>query len=875
MTPYYAFQRIGSDTYAQYYQDFVKAQNVYARDGEEAESFANETREKYGYRKWDMDKVYEFTLKDGQKFKTTLKHMLSIYAYSKREQALAHMKEGGFFYNDKSTFRKSKGGLKLIARNESGFKIDEEILEDIKNSLTSEQIGYVDEMQEYLTKMGEKGNEVTRVMWGIDVFKEKVYFPLKSVTDFVKKSTETAQNVSLKNDGMTKETKPNASNPIVLEAFDDVWASHVERMCQYHAFVIPIDNLNKVSQYGTWAGTASISVSTMIKTRHGSEAQEYIEQFIKDMNGSVTNQGATNPLENLVGKFKKTAVGMSLSTIVQQPMAILRAFAVIDAKYFVGKPDMRTLGNKWSEVKKYAPIALIKEIGGFDAGGGKSMARWLNKDTLKGKDKVMDTIDDISMKGAELADKLGWVTIWEAVKREVKASNPQMDVNSDAFLEKCGERFTDVIVQTQVYDSTLSRSGFMRSKHAVVRMATAFMGEPTLAFNMVANAIRQAYRGKMPKAKAIRVISSVFLSQIAASVASSFIYALNDDDEDESYWEKWMQAFGSEAINDIVLAPVTSLPFVKDFVSIFQGWDVERTDMAIIKDLKDAFDGLFSENKSTYRKIEDFAGAFGNFFGIPAKNLMRTGRQAYNLFEDIFDGIEGGELGHSFAEGFVDGIPIGGAFIDIDESKSEKLYEAYVNGDNARLEVYRKNYKTEEAYNTALRKALRENDPRIRQAAQARLDGDISEYARIAKEIIAEGKFNQDNVVGAINSEINAIKKGEEENTVKPDDGKEEATSIYSASDISSAFDNGDTALGKQIIKELIRVKVANGMTEKEAKSSLRSSMTSHWKSIYIEAYKRGDKYEQVRIRKILYSSGLYGTVSDVVETCNGWVTKK
>ena len=290
-------------------------------------------------------------------------------------------------------------------------------------------------MQEYLAKMGEKGNEVTRVMWGIDVFKEKVYFPLKSKEDFIKRSTETAQNVSLKNDGMTKETKPNASNPIILEAFDDVWVNHVERMCQYHAFVIPIDNLNKVSQYGTWAGTASMSVSTMIRARHGSEAKEYIQQFINDLNGGVTNQGAKNPFESLFGKFKKTAVGASLSTVVQQPTAILRAMAVIDAKYFVGKPDMRTLGKKWTEVKKYAPIAIIKEIGGFDAGGGRQASNWLNKDTLKGKDKVMDTIDDISMKGAELADKMGWVTIWEAVKREVKANNPTMAVNSEAFLE--------------------------------------------------------------------------------------------------------------------------------------------------------------------------------------------------------------------------------------------------------------------------------------------------------------------------------------------------------------------------------------------------------------------------------------------------------
>ena len=752
MTPYYAFQRIGSKTFTKLFWDFVEAQNVYAKDASEAKAFADATRKKYGYKKWNLDKVFEFKCKDGRIFKTTLKHMLSIYAYSKRDQALPHMEQGGFFHNDKATFRKKHGILELRRKDEVGYKIDEEILEEIKGAMTKDQLKYVDEMQEYLTKMGEKGNEVTRIMWGIDIFKEKVYFPLKSKDDFIKKSTETAQSVSLKNDGMTKETVPNASNPIVLEAFDDVWASHVDRMSQYHSFVIPIDNLNKVHQYGTWAGTDAMSVSTMLTARFGSEVNEYLSQFIKDLNGNVMSQGARNPIAGFFTKFKKTAVGASLSTVIQQPTAILRAMALIDSKYFVGKPNTNGLSSKWEELKKYAPVALIKEIGGFDAGAGKPAKAWLNNDALRGVDKVMNTIDNIAMKGAEVADQLGWTTIWEAVKREVKANNPDLAVGSETFLEKCGKRFTEVIVQTQVYDSTLSKSGFMRSKNDGVKMLTAFMGEPTLSINMMYNAIIQAKRGgKGAKTQAARTMASVYASIIASSAAASLIYALRDDDEDESYLEKYLQAFGGEVISDIVLAPITSLPAIKDIVSIFQGWDVERSDVSIFKDIKDAFDGLSSENKSTYRKIEDFAGAIASAVGIPLKNLLRTGREIYNLFDNIFDGIEGGDMADAFLEGIT----------DKDKSKSDKLYDAIVNGDEARLEIYKRDYKDESTYETALRKALRENDSRIREAAQARVDGDMAEYKRIAKEIIAEGNFVQDIIVGAINAEINAIKREE------------------------------------------------------------------------------------------------------------------
>lgn len=858
MTPYYAFDRIGSKTFKSFFMETIKGQNVYARDVAEAKAFADKTRKKYGYTKWDLDKVYEFKLKDTRKFQVTLKHMLSIYAYSKRDQALPHMSTGGFFFNDKSTFRKKGGIIELIRRTDSGYKIDAEILAEIKEAL-GDKVNYVDEMQDYLTKMGEKGNEVTRTLWGIDLFKEKVYFPLKSMSDFIKKSTETAQSVSLKNDGMTKETVPVASNPIVLEAFDDVWASHIDRMSQYHAFVIPIDNLNKIHQYGTWAGTESMAVSTMLTGRFGSAVNEYITQFIKDLNGNVVNPGAKNPLMGFLSKFKKTAVGASLSTVVQQPTAVLRAMADINAKYFIGKPNTKKLSNQWEELKQYAPIAIIKDIGGFDAGSGVQVSNWLNSDTLRGVDKVMNTIDDISMKGAEIADQLGWTSIWEAVKREISATT-NLKAGSEEFLKKAGERFTEVIVRTQVYDSTLSRSGFMRSKSDTMKMLTAFMGEPTLSMNMMFNAIINAKRGGSKK-QAVRTIGFTYASIIAASALSSLIYALRDDDDDESYLEKYMESLGGEFISDVVLAPVTSLPAVKDIVSIFQGWDVERTDVAIFKDIKDAFDGLSSETKSPYRKVEDFAGAIASAFGLPLKNVLRTGREIYNAFSAITDDISGGDAGGAFIEGIT----------GKGQSKPSQLYKAIINGDDARLERIKSSYKDESSYLNAVKTALRENDSRIHEAAQARLDGNISEYTRIAREIIAEGHFSQDTVVAAINSEMSAIKKGESTQT-ESTDSKDEVTSIYRADDINVAFDNGDTSLALSIIDELVEMKMANGMDEKKAKSSLRSSMTSYWKPLYKQAYASGNTAEMQRIKQILYKSGLYGSATEVIKDVNSWL---
>jgi hypothetical protein len=175
----------------------------------------------------------------------------------------------------------------------------------------------------------------------------------------------------------------------------------------------------------------------------------------------------------------------------------------------------------------------------------------------------------------------------------------------------------------------------MRNKGEIAKMATAFMGEPTTTINMLFNAILQVKRGTISKGKATAIIGASVASIILSAVAKSFIAALRDDDEDESYWEKYGQALGSNLISDI--NPLNMLPFVRDVVSLFEGWDVERTDMAVIKDIKDAFDGLDSDTKSDWRKVEDLIGAVAALIGIPAKNLIRTAREGRNLIANIFD----------------------------------------------------------------------------------------------------------------------------------------------------------------------------------------------------------------------------------------------
>lgn len=756
LKPIFAFERIGSKTLLELFNEARRGEDTFAKDVDDAKQYINDKRTKYGYDSWDMDKKYEFKLVDGRVFSITLQEMMSIYAYSKREQALDHISDGGFVFDNRKFFldkneKGLKGKIKKVRTTTEAYRLGEFELENVVNSLTADQKKFVDDMQDYLSVvMGEKGNEVSRVLYGIDLFKEKYYFPLVSSEDFIFAANNPAGEIALRNSGMTKATVPHATNPIVLDNFEDVWASHVNKMSLYHSFVLPIENLNKVHNYTGYArNNESFSVSTILSGVFGEPVNDYITNFIKDLNGGVVSQGATSPFAKMFTNFKKTAVAASTSVVVQQPTAILRAMAMINPKYFKFKGDMFKPNKAWEEIKKYAPIAILKEIGGFDVGGGKQIADYITDssqyDGVKAKAKAFFTDSDYRdktlMSPAGKADELGWGIIWSAVQQEIKDTTT-LKVGSEEFYNACGERFTEVVTYTQVYDSVFSRSAYMRSKNDITKMATAFMGEPTTSFNMMYNAVLQAKRGNIGKGKAIGIVSATVSSIILAAIAKSFIYALRDDDEDESYVEKYLASLVDSLASDLFIPNM--LPFIKDITSMLQGWDVERTDMAIFKDIKDAVDGLDSSTKSTYRKVEDILGAVASLFGIPLGNVMRTGREIYNAIANIFD---------------------------------DNQFES--------------------------------------------------------------GDF-EDAILG--------------ETTV---------------SDINEALEHGDTNKANKLLKEVIADKVKSGKTEKEAKAAVRSSVTSYWKPLYLEAYRNNDTAEMLRIRRILQSTGLYDSVPD---TCSDWI---
>jgi hypothetical protein len=325
------------------------------------------------------------------------------------------------------------------------------------------------------------------------------------------------------------------------------------------------------------------------------------------------------------------------------------------------------------------------------------------------------------------------------------------------------------------------------------------------------------------------------------------------------------------------------LPFVKDIYSITQGYDVERTDMAVIADLWQSIEAIPKGTKPWYEKTLDLAANTGSLFGLPTRNILRDTRGIIGTVSATASGdtTTAAGIGYSAAEGALPAIPVAGPilslFVDNTVSNGQQLYNAIISGDKAHYNRVLKRFKSETQKNTALRTALRDSDERIRDAAQARVDGDIAAYSKLVREVMAEGFFDEVTVKAAVNAEYNDIMKdiesGAEDN--KDEESTQVASPVYNSSMLNSELDRGDFKEAKVIMDDLIAARVAAGKTEKEARSAVRSSVTSYWKKRYIAAKEAKDSAEMRRIRSLLTRSGLYGGSDDVIKLTEKWLETK
>ena len=604
---------------------------------------------------------HTFTTSRGVELTLTNEQIMNLYNLAKRgEQSMNHLMVGGIVQPE----IKRDGKLKAIPRGTENILLTLEDVKAITSVLTPEQIKVADGLQKLAsTKLAEWGNEASMTVYGYRKFMEAHYWPIKTAKEATASSVEKGPDIAreIKNMGSAKALTPNASNALDIGGVYDVFAQNASDMIKYATLLAPMEDINRLYNYryrDSMGNLTGKNVRQVLSGVYGEAAQSYWRNLMRDVqNGMVKNASATTrAVERIVGNTKGAAVGANLRVVIQQPTAYFRAAVALDPEYMVkGVKKGVTAGNGWDKARRWAPIAGIKDTSGFDQGSRYTIAR-----EVYGTDGgVLEWLNDKSMALAGKADAVTWGKIWNACEWQV-ASETSLEVGSDAYYRQVAAVFTDVIDQTQVVDGIMQRAQIMRDSDALTRQATSFMGEPLKSLNMFMRAYDAwAYENNPQKRssalkKLKRSVAALVVTDAVNALAQSIVDGLRDDDKDKNWAERILEAFtgysgdeenAGEAVKNVVLGgnlisnmnPAGRIPYVKDILSILQGYTVDRMDAAaaddIIRTAKTFIKGLNGDAKTTTAyNLKQVMLMCSKVFGISIGNM---GRDMWSIARSI------------------------------------------------------------------------------------------------------------------------------------------------------------------------------------------------------------------------------------------------
>lgn len=596
---------------------------------------------------WEDSKVESFKLESGKTLNLTHGQMVTLFLLSERKQALEHILTGGI---QTAEVKPKKLGKNTVLRKSSvqREKITRSDIINIVKSLSPEEIKCAKMIQHYLnTTVSDWGNEVSMKVWGYNKFTEENYFPIKIARETVDANVEEAAVTKIINPGFAKKTKPSAKNAVVLDNVLSVASNHISAMSAYQALSMPLQDLENVWNYRGYGedGVIKGSVREAIERAYGREANEYIERFLKDVNGNIAK--SEMPITTkIIGTAKRAAIAANGRVAMQQPMSIVRASAVINPKYLARSKYSR---DAVKEMQQHSGVAVWKDLGYYSTDVGPSLTNaMINKE---------NKLEKVTLDMYGFLDNMTWGKIWGACKLKVE-DTMNIHEGDEGYWQAVNEQFREVVYRTQVFDSVLSRSELMRQKDVGSSVLTAFLSEPTKTLSLfITNTqiAKQMYdEGNVSEARKLVAkqfgwfVTSATAMAVMKSVYDAAIRHIADDDKkDKNIVERFFDALlGENKLHTDgnlfgELNPIAMLPVGKDIQSALQGYTPSRLDMSLFVKISDAYKACIDPKNSLVTKLEKVANAAGVFFGLPVDIVYRDLKGSFVYLASIHDFFTG------------------------------------------------------------------------------------------------------------------------------------------------------------------------------------------------------------------------------------------
>lgn len=799
------------------------------------------------------EKVYTYSISGDRKVRMTKAQVMSLAMLKNRAAARKHMvrEQGG----DGIKIR-PRGKFGQITAEVGAIKISSSDITKITNTLSDDELALAKKLQKFMAnRCAEWGNEVTMKMYLYKKFTEREYFPIYTDENSRDARTEADKNPQarlsgLKNSGHTKDLNPNATNALYIDDIFKVFLDHATDMATYNAYVQILSDTLRWYNNKTFKDT--------IEATYGKNCEKYLITLLTDLNGQ--NKDQTGNFEKfvnkLIGRFKRIAVGANLRVVAQQPMAIARAAIYIDYKY-LAKALVDFKSRTKHEARDKSAVVKWKTWGFLESDLANSMSS-----VILGDSTLREKLNTLAMAPAGKADEITWEAMRRAAKYQI-ADTTELKPGTKEFDGAVNALLDEVVARTQVVGGTLYTTQAMRSKSTMMKMATSFMAEPMMNYNVYYSALHNLTDAKSPAAKKAaalmftRTLGAMAVNNILLTIVQSLIDAFRRDDEDRNYWERFLynafgysgdieDFFGSNLVDNF--DPTQMIPVLKEIVPTFFGGNSVtgytepylEVFNRIVNAGKSIQDLLVSEKKAIsedeeipqgtlYDTIYKTAAAISALTGVGISNVMRDFTGLWNTIAvELCGGPKYSAENHGYTS----------------DEKLDMMINAVLEKDS---ETY---YKWK---NNLIAMSKKEKPSEKEQDVSEKLKSRISQLIIDGELSPDDGKAVLERVTGYSDFEINkAIRKAVEG----------QGDQDWNAYDeLFSAIESGKN------IQETIDKYRKIGYTDK----SIKDSITGHFKEIYAELVFSGQPHDELKARLADIYQELGDYRGQAISYINGW----
>ena len=367
---------------------------------------------------------------------------------------------------------------------------------------------------------------------------------------------------------------------------------------------------------------------------------------------------------------------------------------------------------------------------------------------------------------------------------------------------------------------------------------------------------------------AVRAATVFTMTNIITALAASVVDVMRDNDRDKNLKEKYQENVESNFWDNMNL--LNNVPYVKEVFSMMAGYSPKRADLASIEDLYYAWNRIDQLREGNSQYTPQYVAIYSaqmasKLTGIPIKGLTRDmGAVADTIFDSI-----GGKADYAWLK----------QKYDIGSKQNLNMYvgmmvQAHRSGDQDFQQKIKTDLNKAGIDNDTITKKIKTIikseliskttvNPLVDAAAQAKEAYDLETYEKTAEQLIAQG-YAPKLVKSAIDTRIKQLEGSgddidwEAEAETEPDSlygdiltdqgASEDSSSVkfYSNSDLLATIGQYDNKNAKSLdpfkkmADAIVKSKVDEGKTQKEAVGSIKTSITSHYKPLWIAADRKG-----------------------------------